>query len=296
VPCLMRLGALPVLLTALVARSTTIAQADASDVLLAAASRADDAAKTATTTATTPTPVLRHTPFEHLSGTKMLPEFKESNSTGDDMSKRAVMRSDEHGHNTTSPTTTSPTTTSPTTTVSVPLVSSVSISNGTICEDCIDKVVLVVLEMLGLGFFGIDRFYAGSITTGVLKLVSLGGCGVWFIVDWFVVIVNAMERKDSIHYLGIKASFHDQGIKTSRMLAIIDVTVVSAGCFLCCCCFFIAGAYHCVTGRQPRDRGERILSRRELSVPDDYAVEEDLLHADYPVEHHVENVLAVNFK
>merc|ERR1712232_1104628 len=107
-----------------------------------------------------------------------------------------------------------------------------------------------VLEMLGLGLFGIDRMYAGSVTTGIIKLLTLGGCGVWAIVDWFAIIVNAMERKESIDSLSIKASFNKKGIKTARILGIIGVILQCVTCFICvfCCCCSLFGLAVPATG------------------------------------------------
>jgi TM2 domain-containing membrane protein YozV len=34
-----------------------------------------------------------------------------------------------------------------------------------------------------LGTLGVDRFYTGHIGLGVGKLLTLGGCGVWALID-----------------------------------------------------------------------------------------------------------------
>lgn len=34
-----------------------------------------------------------------------------------------------------------------------------------------------------LGQFGIDRFYTGDTTLGILKLITCGGCGIWSLID-----------------------------------------------------------------------------------------------------------------
>lgn len=38
-----------------------------------------------------------------------------------------------------------------------------------------------------LGMFGIDRFIVGDVKLGILKLITLGGFGVWWIIDCFLI-------------------------------------------------------------------------------------------------------------
>ncbi len=52
------------------------------------------------------------------------------------------------------------------------------------------------LLSLFLGVLGIDRFYLGKIGTGVLKLITLGGFGLWALIDLILVLTNSQRSKD----------------------------------------------------------------------------------------------------
>ena len=54
-----------------------------------------------------------------------------------------------------------------------------------------DKDWLVTLLLCWfLGVLGGHRFYVGKIGTGVLQLLTLGGCGIWVLIDLIMVITG----------------------------------------------------------------------------------------------------------
>lgn len=71
------------------------------------------------------------------------------------------------------------------------------------------KTVLIILSYL-FGFFGVDRMYLGCYGTGITKLLTFGGLGIWYLIDLLLVTLNAFEKKSSIsicsNYVWEKAS------------------------------------------------------------------------------------------
>jgi uncharacterized RDD family membrane protein YckC len=53
--------------------------------------------------------------------------------------------------------------------------------------------LIVLLLCLFLGCFGAHRFYLGKIGTGVLMFVTLGGLGLWMLVDVLVIAAGSMR-------------------------------------------------------------------------------------------------------
>lgn len=43
-----------------------------------------------------------------------------------------------------------------------------------------------------LGGLGIDRFYLGYTLLGVLKLLTLGGLGLWALIDFVLILLNKL--------------------------------------------------------------------------------------------------------
>ncbi|MCI2958400.1 TM2 domain-containing protein [Agromyces atrinae] len=56
-----------------------------------------------------------------------------------------------------------------------------------------------------LGTLGADRFYLGKIGTGALKLVTLGGFGVWTLID-IALVLSGMTRDKAGRELARPAS------------------------------------------------------------------------------------------
>ena len=60
-----------------------------------------------------------------------------------------------------------------------------------------DWLVAVLLSLL-VGWLAIDRFYLGYTGLGVLKLITLGGCGIWALIDLILIIMNRLNDANGL--------------------------------------------------------------------------------------------------
>ncbi|MCJ7826631.1 MAG: NINE protein [Demequinaceae bacterium] len=49
-----------------------------------------------------------------------------------------------------------------------------------------------------IGSLGVDRFYLGYTSLGVIKLITFGGCGVWTLIDFILIAVGSLNDVDGL--------------------------------------------------------------------------------------------------
>jgi len=55
------------------------------------------------------------------------------------------------------------------------------------------KILPAFLLCLFFGLIGVHRFYVGKVGSGVAQILTLGGLGIWTLVD-FIVIISGTFR------------------------------------------------------------------------------------------------------
>lgn len=58
------------------------------------------------------------------------------------------------------------------------------------------KKVTAALLCAFLGGLGVHRFYVGKVGTGILQLLTLGGLGIWALIDFIMILVGSFKDKE----------------------------------------------------------------------------------------------------
>lgn len=56
-------------------------------------------------------------------------------------------------------------------------------------------IAAVILSFV-LGVIAVDRFYLGYIGTGILKLLTIGGLGIWALIDFILIVTRSLNPKN----------------------------------------------------------------------------------------------------
>lgn len=56
--------------------------------------------------------------------------------------------------------------------------------------------VTAILLSFFLGGLGVDRFYLGYTGLGIAKLLTLGGFGIWALIDFIMIIARKVNAAD----------------------------------------------------------------------------------------------------
>jgi hypothetical protein len=56
--------------------------------------------------------------------------------------------------------------------------------------------LIALLLCAFIGGLGIHRFYLGYTWQGIVQLLTLGGCGIWTLIDFIRIITGSLQPKD----------------------------------------------------------------------------------------------------
>ncbi len=58
------------------------------------------------------------------------------------------------------------------------------------------RILPAVLLLIFVGWLGAHRFYVGKVGTAILFIITLGGLGLWYLIDLIMLLVGSFTDKD----------------------------------------------------------------------------------------------------
>jgi len=59
--------------------------------------------------------------------------------------------------------------------------------------------LLALLMSIFFGSIGVDRFIMGHVGLGILKLVTMGGCGIWALID--IILIATKHKFEGVEWV-----------------------------------------------------------------------------------------------
>lgn len=110
-------------------------------------------------------------------------------------------------------------------------IEKINLSNGKIIDSSKQRHFLAAFFLSFIfGVFGVDRFYMGKIWTGILKLLTFGGLGIWAMVDLSVIISGKARDKQGNKLIDSEKykSFANKVVFYTTFISIALFIVISA--------------------------------------------------------------------
>ena len=93
------------------------------------------------------------------------------------------------------------------------------------------RILLEFLSAFPLtGMLGMDRIYMGQVGLGLLKLLTFGGLGVWYIVDMLIQTIEGIMRKPTT-VADSEVTIIQSSVNPGFVFGIVIVVLIVLGCF-----------------------------------------------------------------